>query len=105
MRFYLALALLILVAAHAEAQMPPEWKTCSVDSDCRIVGGGCFLDAVNHAHITHGTKYANDINSRVECIRYMDPLKATAVCDFSAAVSCGPAESCPAPQGQCKAVE
>lgn len=85
--------------------MPQEWKMCTQDSVCRIIGGGCFLDAVNLRFVTHGTQYANDINARIECFRYMDPLKARAVCDFSNSPVCGPNESCPAPRGLCRAVE
>lgn len=104
-RFSALLMFLFFLPGPAMAQMPAEWKNCAQDSDCRIVGGGCFLDAVNGAYITQGTQYANDINARIECIRYIDPLLARAVCNIMPEPECGLAGNCPAPQGQCAAVE
>ena len=95
---------MFLVAVPAQAQMPFEWKMCSEDADCRIVGGGCFLDAVNAAYVTQGTQYANDINARVECVRYMDPLKARAGC-YQPPKPCPPEAMCPEQAPQCRAVE
>ncbi len=103
MRFVLVFCFLLL-SGPAFAQMPYEWKTCETDSDCRIVGGGCFLDAVNQAHITQGTQYANDINARVECVRYIDPLKARAEC-YKPPKPCPPEAMCPEQAPQCRAVE
>lgn len=107
MRFagFLITLALCFPSGAAFAQMPPEWTACKVHTDCRIVGGGCFVGAVNHAHITQGTQYANDINSRVECIRYMDPLLFRAVCKAANADSCGPEDSCEFVGFACTAIE
>ncbi|MCB1682764.1 MAG: hypothetical protein KDI65_12630 [Alphaproteobacteria bacterium] len=94
----------LFVSVPAFAQMPEDWKYCTEDDDCRIIGGECFLDAVNQEHITQGTQYANDINARIECVRYMDPLRAVALCD-KPPQPCPPGASCPDVMGRCKAVE
>ncbi len=103
MRF-LIFALVLFLSGPAFAQMPFEWTMCSTDSDCRIVGGGCYLGAVNKDYVTQGTKYANDINARVECIRYMDPLKARAEC-YKPPKPCPPEAMCPERAPSCRAVE
>ncbi len=103
-RFFAAVVLCFF-SGPAFAQMPPEWTSCKVDTDCRIVGGGCYVGAVNHAHITQGTQYANDINARIECLRYMDPLLFRAACQPANADSCGPEDSCEFVGFACTAIE
>ncbi|MCB1592889.1 MAG: hypothetical protein KDI90_10615 [Alphaproteobacteria bacterium] len=107
MRFLSVFLMSVFLAGPVFAEgIPREWRVCGQDSDCRVVGGGCFIDAVNAAFVTQGTQYANDMNARIECIRYMDPLRHRAVCQ-KMEIPCPDGDRCPMadPPGQCAAVE
>ena len=95
---YLLVLTLWLVALPAFAQMPFEWRGCKKDEDCVIVGGGCYMDAVNQKYQEEGTKFADDFNARMGCLGFQDPLTVKAICDNP------PVNRCPAGNTQCARV-
>lgn len=105
MRF-LIIALVLLVSSPAFAQMPFEWRGCKTDEDCVIVGGGCYMDAVNVKYQEQGSKFADDFNARMGCLGFLDPLTARAICDNPPAKHCPPGNNlCARVLGTCKMAE
>ncbi len=99
--------LVIITGGHdAYAQERNIWKSCQVDADCVVVGGGCCLTAVNKDHIKDGEAYCAEMNATVECLRYMDPKTSKAVCRKTP-VPCfdGSLDGCMSKKAKCDLVE
>ena len=96
------LLLILLCAGTAQAQEKREWKFCEQASDCVVVGGGCCLSAVYKDFTEQGKAYCDDMNARIECIRYMDPAKSVAKCEQTPVPCMGnPTESCLSKRKKC----
>jgi hypothetical protein len=44
-----------------------EWKTCVSDTECVVVGVGCYVDSANTAHQNEADAYYRRRNAPVEC--------------------------------------
>ncbi len=102
---FLSFFLLAVLPARAEVGVPAEWKICEQDADCRIVGHGCFIEAVHRAFFMQALNYTEEVNKQAKCKEYKYPDLFRAKCDFMvSSPACAKADFCPPIQGLCRAV-
>jgi hypothetical protein len=60
-----------------------QWSYCAQDSDCVVVGGGCFLGTVHKDFKVEAEAYYAEKNTLAECGETLDPATAKAACTHS----------------------